>query len=144
MNEIARRDKRMQVGARRFGYLVAIAINLVMLYLIYGWPGWAAVPFLTDATVDVLGLVSASIIASAVVNLVYLVRDPPSIRAIGQLITTAIGLAAAVRIWQVFPFDFSGYSFDWATVARVLLVVAIVGSIIGLIANVVALLRALA
>ena len=41
-----------------------------------------------------------------------------------------------IRIWQVFPFDVGG-TFDWAMMTRVLLVVARVGSAIGLLVQLV-------
>jgi hypothetical protein len=69
---------------------------------------------------------------------VYLVCDPPWVRSLGDLVTTGIGLAAAIRIWQVFPFDLSS---GWSAAVRVLLVVAIAGSCIALVVQVVSLAR---
>ena len=57
------------------------------------------------------------------------------------LATTGIGLAAAIRIWQVFPFDLSS---GWSAAVAVLLVVAIAGSCISLVVQIVALARWLA
>jgi hypothetical protein len=48
---------------------------------------------------------------------------------------------AAVRVWRVFPFDFSNNALDWALLVRWALLVVIVGSVIGLIVNVMALLK---
>ncbi len=39
------------------------------------------------------------------------------------------------QIWQVFPFDFSAYEFNWGFVVRVLLVLAMVGAGIGVLAE---------
>ena len=75
-----------------------------------------------------MGLVNASIVSNLVANAVYLVSDPPWLRALGSMVTTTIGMLALVRIWQVFPFDFGDSSLDWPLVARAVLVVAIVGS----------------
>jgi len=113
--------------------VVAVLLNAAMLYAVHAWPGWEVLPFLTEETTQVLGLVTASILASLLANLVYLVSDPAWLRTLGDLVTTSIGLAALIVIWQVFPFDFTPYSFDWELVARVLLVVAIVGSAIGIL-----------
>jgi hypothetical protein len=44
-------------------------------------------------------------------------------------------------VWQVFPFDFGGSSFNWGLLIRVVLVVVIVGSIIGIVVQVVTLSR---
>ena len=68
-----RRTKaRPSRAARRSGYVVAIVLNAAMLYAINVWPGWDVVPFLTDDTVDVLDVVNASIVATLVANVVYL------------------------------------------------------------------------
>lgn len=133
--------QRPSVAARRTGYLVSVAINAVLLYLVNRRPGWDALPFLTSDTELVLGLVNASLIAGVVANLVYLLTDPPRIRALGDLVTTAIGLVAMVRIWQVFPFSFDDDGFPWETLFRVALVVGIVGSAIAIVVALVGLVR---
>ena len=45
-------------------------------------------------------------------------------------------------MWRVFPFDFSAYAFPWTTVARVLIVLSIVGSAIAIVVEVGRLFRA--
>ena len=126
------RSKRPSAASRRFGYAVAVVVNLALLLLVNRWPGWAAVPFLTDDTELVLGVVNASIVAGVLANLAFLAADPPWLKAAGDLVTTAIGLAAAVRVWQVFPFELSS---TWALVVHLLLAIAIIGSVIGMVAT---------
>ena len=133
--------KRQTLAGRRAGYVVAAVINGVLLWLIHVWPGWDAVPFLTADFEIVLWLVDLSLVVTIVLNLVYLVRDPRWLTAAGAVVTTAIGLAAVIRMMQVFPFDF-GDSDVWPVVFRVLLWVALVGSIIGIVANLVTMVRA--
>jgi hypothetical protein len=125
--------RRPSIGARRTGYLIAGVLNALLAYAINVWPGWRAVPFLTEDTSRVLGLVNLSLVVGLVANLVYLLDDPPRFKAFGDLVTTVIGLAVLVRIWQVFPFDFSGYAFTWALLVRIALVVGIVGAAIGML-----------
>jgi peptidoglycan biosynthesis protein MviN/MurJ (putative lipid II flippase) len=132
---------RPSTASRRAGYVIAAAINGVLLWLIHVWPGWDAVPFLTADFETVLWLINLSIVVTIALNLVYLTRDPRWLTAAGAVVTTAIGLAAAVRMLQVFPFDFGDSGF-WPVVFRVLLWVAIIGAGIGIIANLVALVRA--
>jgi hypothetical protein len=36
-------------------------------------------------------------------------------------------------MFQVFPFDFSGYQFDWEIVTRVVLILAIIGTAIAVV-----------
>jgi hypothetical protein len=134
--------KRPSTTSRRAGYVVAGVINAVMLWLIHVWPGWDVVPFLTADFKAVLWLVDLTLAVTIALNLLYLVRDPKWLTAAGAVVTTAVGLAASVRILQVFPFDFGGSGF-WPVVFRVLLWVAIVGSVIAIITNTVTAIRAL-
>ena len=138
MNEQARRQSP---AARRFGYGIAVVVNLGLLFAINQWPGWEAVPFLTPDTELVLGLVNASLVTSLVANAVYLVRDDPWLRSLGDLVTVTVGLFALVRIWRVFPFDFGAATFDWALVFRILLGLGIFGSAIGILVSAVGLAR---
>jgi hypothetical protein len=132
--------RRPSTASRRTGYVIAAGINAVMLWLIHQWPGWDAVPFLTADFQTVLWLIDLSLVVTIALNVLYLIRDPRRLTAAGAVVTTAIGLAAAVRLLQIFPFDFGGSGF-WPVVFRVLLWVAIVGSIIGIIANLATVLR---
>lgn len=129
------RQPRTTRAPSRSGYLGSVVVNAVILYLVNVAPGWHILPFLSPATPQVLGLVNASLVATIVANVVYVVFDSRPLRAIGGMVTTAIGLAAVLKIWHVFPFDFTGASYDWTLVARVVLAVAIAGSIIGIVAS---------
>jgi hypothetical protein len=100
----------------------------------------AAVPH-RDDTKQVLWLVNVSLVASIFANVVYVAYDPAWLTSLGDLVTTGIGLTVLARLWQVFPFDFSGSSFNWDALARFVLVVAIVGSIIGILVQFVSLVR---
>jgi hypothetical protein len=79
-----------------------------------------------------------------VINAVRLVYDPRWFVSLGDVVSTLLGVAALVRIWQVFPFDFDAYSVDWALVVRVVMVVAFLGSLIGIVAQTLTLGRAVA
>ncbi|SNY59213.1 hypothetical protein [Paractinoplanes atraurantiacus] len=119
---------------RRAGYVIAAAVNGLLLFLINQWPGWDAVPFLSAETTQVLLAVNTSLIVGIVVNVVWIAYDPGWLTALGELATTGVGLVAMIRMWQVFPFTFTG-GFDWEVVTRILLAVGIGGSVIGLIAG---------
>lgn len=128
-----RAPERPPVVARRVGYVVAVLVNAALLYAANGWPGWGAVPFLTGDTRLVMGLVNASIVVNLAANLVYLARDPSWLKALGDVVTTTVGIVALVRIWQVFPFDFASSSVDWELIVHIVLGVGIVGSAIGIV-----------
>ncbi len=133
--------RRGSAGARRVGYCLAIGFSAALLFVLNGSPGWQAMPFLTSDTDQVLWLVNLSLAAGIAANVVYLAYDRPLVRPLGDLVTTGIGLATAIRIWQVFPFTMSS---GWSMAVRVLLGVAIAGSCIALVVQIVTLARWLA
>jgi hypothetical protein len=141
VTQIAQMKRRPPVAVRRLGYVIAVTVNAAMLYVVNVWPSWHEVPFLTPQTVDVLGIVNVSIVVGVVANVVYLAYDPRWLRSVGEIVTTGFGLAALMRVWQVFPFDFSGQSFDWAVLTRWVLGVAIFGSVVGIIVQLATLVR---
>lgn len=142
MNRDATSRRRPAPAARRFGYLISIALNIVLLVIIHVSPGWEAASFLTADAADVLPLITASIAVSITVNLVWLAYDPVWLRALGDLLTAVVGVIAAIPVLQVFPFTFPDGSL-WPTIVRIALWVAIVGGAIGAVANLVALVNAL-
>ena len=134
----ARTDARTRTTSPQVGYAVAVAVDAVMLLLVNRSPGWEAVPFLTDRTAEVIPLVNASLVVGIVVNVLYLVGDPVWLRAAGDVVTTGVGLAALVRIWQVWPVDLTS---GWEVLARVLVGLGVVGSMIGILTALVQLTR---
>jgi hypothetical protein len=56
-------------------------------------------------------------------------------------VTSTIGLIPIVLLWRVFPFDFSGYAYDWTGVVRVLFVVAVVGCCLSILVQMITLIR---
>lgn len=137
------RPRRPAVAARRVGYGVAAVVNAAILYMVNVSPGWQVLPFLTDDMSLLVGVVNASIVVHLVANMVYVVADPRWLKALGDLLTTTVGLAALVRIWQVFPFAFTSSAVDWPLVARVALGVAIGGSVIAIVVALVSLVRSI-
>ncbi len=130
-------NARKHGTGRTSGYVVAVLINVIMLILVNLRPGWRELPFLTEDLAGILWLINLSMLTSAVLNLAYLLYDPAWFSSVGQIAVSAIGMAAAIRLWQVFPFDFSAYSFTWAAVTRVLLVLGIFGSAVAIVAELV-------
>jgi hypothetical protein len=128
-------------GARRGGSVASILINAVLIYLLDAHPGWRAVPFLTPATAQVIGLFTLTLAAGIAANVVYLIADPPRLRAFGDLVTLTISLVTALRVWQVFPFAFHGSMTFWAVIVRILLIIGIVGTCIGLVYSLVILIK---
>jgi hypothetical protein len=140
MTEQAAKKKAPKKKAPKAGYVVAVIVNVVIWVLLNVSPGWQAVSFLTDDVTDVLWLVNLSLGASILVNLAYLIYDAPWFRSLGQLIISLIGVAVAYEVLVVFPFDLAG---GWELLARVVLVIAVLGSAVGAIVELVRLIRRL-
>jgi hypothetical protein len=133
--------RRSGSAVRRSTYLLNVVIGGALLYLINVRPGWQVLPFLTGETRQVLGVLNVSLVAGMIVNTACLIADLRRVKALADVVTLGIGLAVVVRVWQVFPFDFGTSGFDWGPVVRVVLALAILGSVIGIIAQFATLIR---
>lgn len=131
------RRRRPARPARIAGYLFTVVLMGVVWFAANAWPGWEAVPFLSDEVPLVLGLFNLSLVATAAVNVVYVAADPPWLTASGELVLSAISLAVAWQVAAVFPVDFTGLGYDLTTLARIVVVVALVGSAIAVLVNLV-------
>lgn len=119
--------------ARKVGYLVATVVNCVLSYVVNVRPGWREPSFLSEDFAGILWLINLSMITNAAGNMIYLCYDPAGFKSVCQIGVSAIGLAAAVRTLQVFPFDFSAYSVNWAAVANLLLALDVFGSFVAIV-----------
>jgi hypothetical protein len=129
--ETGRESRSSPTASKRFGYAVSIVVNLGMLYLVHhilpwGWPG-----FVTEDWDRVLPVVSLSIVATIIANTLFLWFDRPRFAAMLNLMTTAVGLVAAIRMWQVFPFDFGEHAVDWSLLVRAAIAVTMFGASVG-------------
>jgi hypothetical protein len=130
-------------GARTLGYLVAVAINVVFIWLVNVAPGWRWLPMLSEDFSRVVGLVTLSLVISGVVNLVYVALDPVWMKRLGDAVTTAVAVVVLFQLFRVFPFDFGPQWAWWETPFRVVLAVGCAGAVIGVIANLAMLARSL-
>lgn len=119
--------KRPTRSTRAVGYIVAVVVNVAMVVVVQNLLTWGWPAFLTPDFDRVVGIITVSLVASIIFNLAYLGYDPDWFRHGGQVVTGAISLGVAVRMYRVFPFDFSQWRFDPTGVVRVSLVLAMVG-----------------
>jgi hypothetical protein len=122
---------------------VAVAVNVVILIIVNNILEWGWIPFLTDDFEGVVWLINLSLTASILANLAYIAYDPAWFKSITQVVLNLISIVVMVTMWQVFPFDFSAYAFDWETLVRFVLVVGIVGTGIGTVVELVKMVRSL-
>jgi hypothetical protein len=128
-------------GARRFGYIVAIVVNALILWVANNLLAWEWPKFLTSEFNQVLPYINASLLITMIVNAVWLLFDPPWFRSLAQVGLNLIAILATVKLYQVFPFDFSDYPGNLETVARILMGLAIVASGIAILSQVFKLFR---
>ena len=116
-------------AARRAARLAAAVGNLVVVWVSHRLLDWGWPAFLTDDFVHVLGILTASLVANALVNLALAFHHGDRLRRLAELVATWFGLAVALRLLEVFPFDFAGYGTDWtgAVTGLLVLVVAVTG-----------------
>ncbi len=129
-------DATVPAAGRKVGYAVLILLNGVFLFiannlLTWGWPPW-----LTDDFETVLPTLDLAIVVSMIANVVYLAYDPPWVRASGDIVTTTLSLVVGIRMWQVFPFDFTGYTWSWDTPVRWVIGLGIAATAIALVVGV--------
>lgn len=122
------RTHEVPPGARRFGHLVAVAVDLALLWAVHHLLAWAWPSFLMPAFADLVPWLAASFVVGAVVHAVLVVRDTVRLRALGDLVTSVLGMVITIRTWEVFPFDLVGWQ---VAAARTVLVVGIVATTIG-------------
>jgi hypothetical protein len=120
-------------AGRRFGYGVAIVVNAVLLIAVQNILDWGWLPFLTDDFADVVPWISLGLGTAIVANVVYEFNDTPFIKSTGQILVNLVSIFVTYEIYLVFPFDFSGSTFSWEVVMRVLLVLAMVGAGVGVL-----------
>jgi hypothetical protein len=118
---------------RRFGYAAAAVVNAGLLFVVTNLLEWDLLPFLTNDFDRVVPIISVSLVATIVVNLIYLFFDPDWFKSLSQIGLLGISMAATVRMYRIFPFDFSAYEIDWATVTRVLLILGMVGIVVAIV-----------
>jgi hypothetical protein len=126
---------------RRMGYVAAIAVNLVMLYIVNNLLEWGWVPFLTAEFERLVGFINFSLAATIVTNLAWFGYDAEWFRSLAQICLNLITGVVAVRTYQVFPFDFSNYEFAWGPIARFVIIIGLVGIAIGTVVELVKLVR---
>lgn len=120
-------------GNRKSGYIAAIIINIILIYVFNNLMNWG-VPFLTERFSAVLWAINISLSATILANVIYLLADINWLRHTGEIILTALAIFVLFMILVIFPFTFAEES--WAFWVRVGLIIAMVGTGIGLIVEI--------
>ena len=133
-----RKDKRRQSKLFRIlGYIVAIVVNVIMLIFVnnileFDWD------FIKSSFSECLPWIVFSIWVTIIINIIYIFFDKKWFKNLLEAISLIISLIVAWKVYTVFPFDFSILgSFDFNFWARIAMICAMIGMIVGLIANIV-------
>ena len=118
-------------------YGINIAFNAIFLIIVNNILAWGVLPWLTQDFKKLIWLFNLSIIASIAANVIFLFFNADWFTSLIKFFLNIISLVLGIRMLQVFPFDFSAYSFDWALVIRIILIVSIVGISIAILAELV-------
>ena len=122
-------------AGRRVGYVVAIVVNAIGLYIVQNLLEWD-VSFVTSDFTRVEGLISLSLIATIGANALFLFFDPRWFKGAVEAGSQTISLLATIRLLQVFPFDFDEWTGPWEQVARAVLIIAAIGTAIGILTSI--------
>ena len=136
--------RRPSRGTRRFGYGIAIVVQIALLVLVNNLVAWNVAPFITDEFTDLIPYINVSLAASMAVNALYFGFDPRWFKSLTTAILNVISLVVIVQTYRIFPFDFSGSSFNWAALTRTLLVALAVVITIATVGEIVKILQDLA
>jgi hypothetical protein len=113
-------------GSQRFGYVVAMACNAAGLYIAHHLLDWGWPRFLTEQFDDVLPLITVSLVYSMVTNALFLLYDARPFKSLVSVGGSVIAFVVTLRLYQVYPFDFSDYAVDWSWLATTLLVLGMI------------------
>lgn len=106
------------------GYIVAIIINVIMLWIANNLLAWN-VPFLTRDFVAVLGVLNLSISATIVANILWFFYDPAWFRQLLQIILNVLAMAVIYTFYVVFPLDLESNLLQ--LLLRVGMIIALIG-----------------
>ena len=118
-------------------YIAAIVANAVLLVIASQILNWGILPFLTQDFKQVLPIIYIAGSITIIFNAAFLFYDKDWFTSLLKIVMNAVGIAVLARYSSVFPFDFSGSSFDWAFVFRVFIIIGFVGLGIAIIVEIV-------
>ena len=122
-------------AAKRFGYVVAIGCNVLGLWIAHNLLDWGWPRFLTDQFDDVLPLITVSFVYGMATNALFVLYDRKWFKALVDVGGSVIAFLVTLRLFQVYPFDFSDYAVDWSWLVTTLLIIGLVATAIAALAQ---------
>ena len=121
-------DTQMPSGIRRFGYLISIVINFIMMYAANNLTSWNT-PYLTDRFSECLWAINLSLSAVIFAHFIFMVFDPKWFRSFMKSLTNVFSLISVYVFRQVFPLDLSESMMRTSNLGLVILLLLLLLSI---------------
>jgi hypothetical protein len=115
---------------RRSEFIAAVIANLILLYIANNIISWK-LSFIANSFADVLGIVNLFLIASLVVNFIFIFYYPHWFRNLMLIPIDILGLITFYTFLIVFPFVINNILLEY--MLKFILVVFIIGSLISLV-----------
>jgi hypothetical protein len=111
----------------RIGYIAAIVINLIFLFVFNNLMNWrTTAQYLTAEYSGVLWAINLSIGATIIANILFIFFEARWFKHLAQLITSVIALFVVFLIYSVYPFTFEGEAWSqWVKIAMIIVMVGI-------------------
>ena len=138
-----RKKNKFQPGpvARRVGYIVAIIVLFVIIYILRHLREWG-LTFLTEDFDKCLFYIELSIYITIAANILFVFYDNRWFKHLLQVVTGIASAVALIMVYVIYPFDFMNGAWDkWG---KIILLVLFGFTIIGIIADLVKGIRYLA
>lgn len=127
--------KRLSKAARVFGYIAAIFVNVVILYIVNNLLDWN-LTFITEKLNESLYYINLSIYVTIAVNFAYIIYDNGRFKSGAELVTNVFSFVATYFVYKNYPFDFNAvFSFDADLIAKICMICAMVGIVIAAVVN---------
>jgi len=114
---------------RRFGYLVSIILNLLIIYGVNNLVRWE-VPYLTADFSDVVWAFNLSLSVTAFMYAIFMLFDRRWFKHFMVAITNLFSIGALFVFWQVLPLDIPESTVYWVNTGLFILMGAVLLSAI--------------
>jgi hypothetical protein len=143
MSDREQSDRSSMMPRRRMtDYIFTVIFNIAFLVVVNKVPDWN-IPVITDSFPDILWAVNTSVAVSIAGNFILIFFHPRFLHHLFNAVFSVFGILAASVILSVFPFEFADLVGEWLNILiRIVLIVGIVGSAIGVVVNIVKAVRA--
>jgi hypothetical protein len=123
--------KEASSGARRFGYIVTILVNIALIYIANNLSGWG-LPWLKESFVQCLWAINLAFTVTIFTNFIFLFFDRRWFRHLMEGICNIFSFISGYIFWRVFPLELSA---NWAQFINVILILMLVFTLIAILSS---------